>query len=136
MLAAFALVTVLAASDRPVAEWVLRVGGSVKLEGNPAEIRDLTRLPSGDFYIEAVNLADTLMEPRELKRLSGLTHLKELYLCGRTWHSRPIPASNDSITALGELTSLETLALSLPTGTRRKFRLRILRSEISQSSRI
>src|SRR5437016_1455405 len=105
------------ASDRSVAEWILRVGGSVVLEGQRVPTGDIARLPPGDFYIQAINLVDVLMEPAELKNLSGLTHLKELYLCGRTWHSRPIPLSNESLTALGNLTTLEKLALSLPVQT-------------------
>src|ERR1700730_14011082 len=106
-----------AASDRAVAEWVLRVGGSVVVEGDRTPIWDVTRLPAKDFQIEAINLVDVVMEPDELKRLTGLEHLKDLYLCGRTWHSRPVPLSNKSLGALGNLTSLEKLAVSLPVQT-------------------
>src|SRR5579864_3988981 len=94
------------ASDRSVAEWVLRAGGSVVVEGDHTPIWDIARLPAKDFQIEAINLIDVLMQPDELKNLSGLASLKELYLCGRTWHSRPVPLSNQSLTALGNLTSL------------------------------
>src|SRR5580700_5723838 len=106
-----------AASDRPAAEWVLRVGGSIVVEGDPNPVWDVARLPSQDFHIEAVNLVDSLIEPDELKILTGLTHLKELYLSGRTWHSRPVPLANASLAPLGSLTSLEKLALSLPVQT-------------------
>src|SRR5437763_35841 len=105
------------ASERSVAEWVLRVGGSVTLQGDHTPIWDVARLPAKDFQIEAVNLIDVAMEPDELKNLSGLASLKELYLCGRTWHSRPVPLSNKSLGALGNLTSLEKLAVSLPVQT-------------------
>ncbi len=106
-----------AASDRSVAEWVLRVGGSVVVEGDQTPVWDIARLPAKDFQLRAINLTDVLMEPDDLKYLSGLAHLKELYLCGRTWHSRPVPLSNASFVALGSLTSLEKLAVSLPVQT-------------------
>src|SRR5260370_4420694 len=106
-----------AASDRSVAEWVLRVGGSVVVEGQRSSIWDISRLPAKDFALAAINLTDVLMEPDDLQKLSGLSHLKELYLCGRTWHNRPVPLSNASFTALGDLASLEKLALSLPVQT-------------------
>jgi internalin A len=109
--------TLVQASERSVAEWVLRVGGSVVLEGDRTPIWDVARLPAKDFQIQAINLIDVLMEPDELKNLSGLANLKELYLCGRTWHSRPVPLSNQSLSALGNLTSLEKLAVSLPVQT-------------------
>src|SRR3954453_14563058 len=83
------------AGDRSVAEWVLRAGGSVVVDGDRTPIWDGTRLPAQDFHIQTINLVDVLMEPNELKRLTGLTHVKELYLCGRTWHSRPVPLSNE-----------------------------------------
>ena len=35
-------------SDRMVAEWMLRMGGSVVLEGQRKEIRDLADLPPAD----------------------------------------------------------------------------------------
>src|SRR5260370_30596160 len=106
-----------AASDRSVAEWVLRVGGSVVVEGRQGSISDISRLPAKDFELTAINLTDVLMEPDDLKKLTRLAHLKELYLCGRTWHNRPVPASNASFNALGGLASLEKLALSLPVQT-------------------
>jgi hypothetical protein len=105
------------ASDLSVAEWVLSVGGSVVVEGDRNPIWDVARLPAKDFQVQAINLIDVLIEPDELKNLSGLANLKELYLCGRTWHNRPIPLSKASLGALGNLTSLEKLALKLPVQT-------------------
>src|ERR1700722_16537251 len=111
------LQTIAAASDRPAAEWVLRMNGSIVVEGDPKPIWDVAKLPSKDFHIAIVNLTDSWIEPADLKILSGLTHLKELYLSGRTWHSRPTSLANASFAALGSLTSLEKLALSLPVQT-------------------
>ena len=100
------LLAAASASDRPAAEWVLRMDGSIVVEGDPKPIWDVANLPSKDFHIEAVNLTDSWIEPDDLKILTGLTHLKELYLSGRTWHNRPTPQANASFawsTRIGKL---------------------------------
>src|ERR1700730_4469314 len=105
------------ASDRSVAEWTLRVGGSVVIEGDTAPIRDLDNLPAKPFYLQSIDLIESVFEPDELKRLIGLTRVKALYLSGRTWHGRPVKMTDDSLAAIGSLVSLEKLALSLPVQT-------------------
>ena len=40
-----------AASEREVAEWVLRWEGTVVPEGAAAPIRNISELPAGDFHI-------------------------------------------------------------------------------------
>jgi hypothetical protein len=72
--------------DRPVAEWVILVGGSVRLEGVPGRIRDLTKLPADDFHLELVDLVGTNILPPDLKWLTGLTRLKVLNLSGPMWN--------------------------------------------------
>ena len=109
--------SVAAASDRGVAEWVLRAGGTVVTEGGRAEIRDITQLPVGEFRVRAVNLVATTLKPKDFQRLAALDHLKQLYISGRTWHSLPASTAVDSLTALRSLTTLETFALSLPVQT-------------------
>ena len=39
-------------TDREIAVWALHMGGFVVLEGDQRHIRDVTKLPSGDFRIE------------------------------------------------------------------------------------
>ena len=62
--------------DRQVAEWALLLGGSVRLEGRPERIREVTKLPAGDFHLELVDLVGTNILPPDLKWLTGLTRLK------------------------------------------------------------
>ena len=44
-----------ATPDRLVAEWMLRMGGSVVLEGQHTAITDVANLPSSDFYVQTLN---------------------------------------------------------------------------------
>ena len=93
----FALPGIAAASDRGAAEWVLRSGGSVSVEGGRAEVWDLTQLPAGDVQVRAVNLVATTLKPKDFERLGHLDHLRSLYVSGRTWHScHPRPRSSPS----------------------------------------
>ena len=43
------------AADRMVAEWMLRMGGTIVLEGQRKPITDLADLPTADFRIHALN---------------------------------------------------------------------------------
>src|SRR4051812_1799923 len=62
--------------DRQVAEWALLLGGSVRIEGRADRVRDVTKLPEGDFSLELVDLVGTNILPPDLKWLSGLSRLK------------------------------------------------------------
>ena len=42
--------------DRQVAEWVLLLGGSVRLQGEDLRIHDVKELPTDDFQVELVDL--------------------------------------------------------------------------------
>src|SRR5262249_3967033 len=64
--------------DRQVAEWVILMGGSVRLEGQEGRIRELTQLPAAHFHLELADLVGTNIDPPDLRRLVGLTHLKTL----------------------------------------------------------
>src|SRR5690242_11913313 len=112
-----AMSSVAAASERSVAEWILRAGGSVVVEDGPAEIWDIAQLPAGDIQVRAINLVATTLKPKDFEHLSHLGHLRELYVSGRTWHSLPAAMSVESLGYLASLTGLETLALSLPVQT-------------------
>ena len=76
-----------ASPDRIVAEWMVRMGGSVVLEGQRKPIYDLADLPTTDFRIHALNFTGITMYAAslqdELRRLPALPHLKELYINGR-----------------------------------------------------
>jgi Leucine-rich repeat (LRR) protein len=72
--------------DRQVAEWVLLMGGSVRLEGGSDRIREVTQLPADDFHLELADLVGTNLLPPDLQRLAGLKHLKTLNLPGPMWN--------------------------------------------------
>ncbi|HVV46327.1 MAG TPA: hypothetical protein VHC72_14035, partial [Bryobacteraceae bacterium] len=75
-----------AATEREVAEWVLRWEGTVTIEGTPAPISNIDQIPAGDFHISAIELTGGVMHPIELTKLEGLTHLRDLYLPGPVWN--------------------------------------------------
>src|SRR5580692_8384495 len=115
LLAAFFLFAVAGygATEREIAEWVLRWEGSLMLEGASQPIHDVSQLPPGVFHITSVDLTAAVMHPVELRKLEGLTHLRELYLPGRIWN--PGAGKEDKtgvFEALASLTSVERLAFS------------------------
>src|SRR5262249_61315001 len=73
-----------ASPDRIVAEWMLRMGGSVVLEGQRRPIADLADLPTSDFRIHTLNFTGITQWGRaleeELKRLPPAPQVKELYV--------------------------------------------------------
>ncbi|MGH9659664.1 MAG: hypothetical protein ACRD96_14035, partial [Bryobacteraceae bacterium] len=103
------------AADLEVAEWVIRQGGCVTVEGREQPICRLPDLPPGDMRVRAVDLVGTLVEPTDLKRLSALSGLKELLLPGTQWN--PGAGSrldaNDELKHLAGLAGLEKLHFSL-----------------------
>ena len=98
-----------------MAEWVIRQGGRVTVEGRLDPIGKLEELPAGDVRIRGINLVGTLAEPSALKRFTGLTGLRELELPGPQWN--PGAGSrldaNEEFQALANLTGLEKLSFSL-----------------------
>ncbi len=104
------------ASDRPAAEWVIRQNGRVMLDENRKQIVRIDQLPAGDtFRVTGVDLTGTTIEPKELEKIGGLIHLKELYLPGQSWN--PGAGSrldaNDELKFLAGLKNLEKLHFSL-----------------------
>jgi Leucine-rich repeat (LRR) protein len=103
------------AADREVAEWALREGGSVTLEGSSTPVSDITELPAGAIHIAVLDLTNTNFDPRELERVGTLTGLRELYLNGPAFN----PAFNarqdgsDLLKYLANLKNLERLYFSL-----------------------
>jgi len=106
-----------AGSDRAVAKWVLRLGGSVVVHGSRVRIWGLDQLPAGEFQLHTVNLVPLDVEPSQMKRLSGLRQLRELYISGRSWHSLPTSVSRTTLQYFAGMVQLEKFALSLPVQT-------------------
>ena len=102
-------------SERAAAEWIIRQGGRVTLEGRPAPIDKIADLPAGELRIRGINLVGTLVAPAEFKRFSGLTSLRVLELPGPQWN--PSAGSkldaNAEFQSLANLTGLEKLTFSL-----------------------
>src|SRR5687767_2511824 len=110
-----------ASADRMVAEWMLRMGGSIVLEGQRKPVTDLADLPSTDFRIHTLNFTGITMYAAslqdELRRLPALPHLKELYINGRLWYDQPAPRVQATISLFNEATALEKLVMSKPVQT-------------------
>src|SRR5882724_4250211 len=92
-------------SQREIADWAIRMGGRVTLDGHNGQVWDPTQLPSGEVRITGLDLTNTLIDPTDLRRLTGLTSLRELYLPGPSWN----PASGSRLDANEELRSLSGL---------------------------
>ena len=105
----------LCAAERDTAEWVLRQGGRVMLDGERRSRSQLAELPSGDVWLTGVDLVGTTITPKELERLGGLAELRELYLPGASW--TPGAGSkideNSAFKHLAGLKKLERLEFSL-----------------------
>src|SRR5438552_10672498 len=86
ILCCLATASAFAASDRDLAEWVIRWEGRVVLEGNRQPINDLAQLPEGEIRIAGIDLTGAVMHPSELAKLGGLLSLRELYLPGPIWN--------------------------------------------------
>src|SRR6266567_7285915 len=105
-----ASVLAFAASDREMAEWVIRWEGRVTLEGVRQPVSDLDQLPAGDLRIVGVDLTGAVMVPSELEKLASLVSLRELYLPGPIWN--PGGGNEDGnpvFKSLAGLTHLEKL---------------------------
>jgi len=105
-------------AEREIAEWVIRQGGRVILEPQREEgkpIGDVAQLPAGEIRIIGVDLVGTLIEPKDLEKISGLTRLKELYLPGPIWNpgAGSFLDANEELKFLAGLKNLEKLHFSL-----------------------
>ena len=103
--------------DRVVAEWMLRMGGSVVIDGQRRPITDIAQLPDTDFRLYALNFAGVTQWARsleeELKALPTIPHLKELYLNGRLWYDQPASVVASTLQIFAGCTQLEKIILSL-----------------------
>src|SRR5436305_1360573 len=94
-----------ASPDRIVAEWMLRMGGSVVLEGQRRPVTDLADLPATDFSVHTLNFSGitqwAFALDDELRRLPPLPHLKEVYLNGRLWYDQPTSLVESTVALFG-----------------------------------
>ena len=101
--------------ERAAAEFVIRLGGGVRLGQRGAFVRDLAAVPKGEFRIFGVDLVGTTMDPLDMKNLGGLEDLEELLLPGTVFN--PGAGSrldaNDGFAGLAKLHKLKKLYFSL-----------------------
>jgi Gluconolactonase len=104
-----------AGSERQAAEWIIGQGGRVMLDDGRRPISKLAELPSTEFRITGVDLMGTIIEPKQLEQISGLRHVKELYLPGASWTpgSGSKLDANDALKYLAGMKHLERLQFSL-----------------------
>src|SRR5260370_2188981 len=80
--------------DRVVAEWMLRMGGSVVLEGQHRAISDLAELPASDFQIRTLNFTGitqwAFALEDELRRLPPPKHGPAAHVNRQVGHRPPI----------------------------------------------
>ena len=107
--------------DRMVAEWMLRMGGSVVLEGQQRAIFDIADLPTSDFYIHTLNFTGitqwAFALEDELRRLPPLGHVAEVYVNGRLWYDQPVALVEATMNLFAGSQELETFVLSRPVQT-------------------
>jgi hypothetical protein len=94
-----------AATQREVAEWAIRQGGRVTLNGGMKVIDDVLQLPSGPVEILTLDLTGTIIDPGDLKIVSGATSLRALFLPGASW----TPGSDSPLDANDQLKYLAHL---------------------------
>jgi hypothetical protein len=90
---------------REVAEWVVGKGGTVIVAGSDVRRSRLDQLPDGPLAIRGIDLAGRGIVDRDLKRLEGLQHLRDLNL----YQSK---VGDKGLDAIAPLHSLVTLELS------------------------
>jgi hypothetical protein len=110
-----------ASPDRIVAEWMIRMGGSVVLQGQNRGISDLADLPQSDFTVHTLNFTGitqwAFALEDELQRLPPLRHVKEVYINGRLWYDQPVALVRSTMKLFSNSPELETLVLSRPVQT-------------------
>src|SRR5450432_1020272 len=91
-----------AASDREAADWVIRKGGRVMVNGGRLPVAGLAALPPGPLQITGVDLTGTVLDPKELEHLAGLDRVRELYLPGSAF----TPGSGSKLDGNAELKAI------------------------------
>lgn len=92
--------------DRRAAEYVLSVGGKVRINGEGKEITTMRELPSAAFRLTSIELADNQRVTQDgLAEFKGTKHLKSIGL------NRCSGVSDSSLANFNENTGLEDLSL-------------------------
>lgn len=73
------------AEERKVAQWIIRRGGQVMIDGVEQPIGDPFDLPDRDFRVVMVDLHGAAIEPKQLQEIRQLEHVQELYVPARVW---------------------------------------------------
>jgi hypothetical protein len=89
--------------DRPGAEWVLSVGGKVRINDRPAEITAAAGLPAAPFAVTEANLAGATATDADLERLRTMIRVKTLLLTG----TGVTDAGLEHLTGLDSLATLD-----------------------------
>ena len=92
-------------ADRNAAEWVLSVGGSVRLNNEGKDRKAVAELPKEGFALTGINLNGSQATDAGLAQVRGLKNLKELALGCKG-------LSNEGLIHLRELVSLTYLEFS------------------------
>src|SRR5688572_17048974 len=77
LLAFPALAEITPAEERSIAQWILRRGGQVMVDGLEKPISNPFDLPARDFRIVVVDMHGTITEPKELEPLNKLLGLRD-----------------------------------------------------------
>ena len=67
--------------DRVAAEWILRLGGSVKFKGFEHWNSNYNQLPAGPVYIEAINATGLAITSNGLEHLGNYHRTTVLAIC-------------------------------------------------------
>jgi hypothetical protein len=65
-----------AATQREAAEWVIRKGGRVMVNGAREPVSRLGELPSGSLEVTGIDLTGTVLDPKELDHIAGMEHVR------------------------------------------------------------
>ena len=84
---------------------MIRQGGRVMIGGARTPVGNIIDLPAGSIEVTGVDLTGTIIEPKELEKISKLINLKELYLPGPSWN----PGAGSQLNANAELKHLAGL---------------------------
>jgi serine/threonine protein kinase len=87
--------------DRRIAEWVLALGGTLRIDGK-GDVKVVAELPREWFGLETVDLGRTHVSDADLERLKELKALTALYL----WETQVTDAGLAHITELKTLVAL------------------------------
>src|SRR5262245_22744345 len=103
------------ATERETAEWVVRKGGRVMVNGQREPIARLAELPAGALEITGADLTGTVLDPKELSNLANLASVRELYLPGSAFTpgAGNRTDGNAELKVLAGMKNLERLQFSL-----------------------